>query len=124
MANMGDVFVLTDQHLKLIREMCIEFDDGGYDGAPAVNCKRPYGNSGDVAYEVYRVLHDGAEWDWDDDCDDGMPEDQHQRYHDLHRETAIALQICCMRMTFETGTFKKTDYGSQGWEKIEERINI
>jgi hypothetical protein len=37
-------FALTREHLKLARRMYIEWDNCEY-GAPAINPKRPYGNS-------------------------------------------------------------------------------
>jgi len=115
--KIGDTFTITSNHLTLLMNMHVYFDDGGYDGAPAVDCKRPYGNSGDVCYEVYRVLND-EDWDWGEYTDDEMPEDLHEDLYTLHKETATALQICLMMQEFKTGTFKKTFYGSTSWEKV------
>ena len=39
-------FTVTDEHLKLLRRANVDWDDCEF-GAPAIDCKRPYGN-GDV----------------------------------------------------------------------------
>lgn len=110
--NIGSEFEIKDSHLKLLKESHVFFDELAYDGAAAVDGKRPYGNSGDVAYEVYRVLND-KEWNRDDE----MPEDLHEELYQLHEETATALQICLVMQEFKTGVFRKTFYGSLSWEK-------
>jgi hypothetical protein len=115
--DIGDVFDLTEAHLKLIRNMCFNFDNSGYDGSPCVDLKRPYGNSGDVAYEVYRVLYDEY-WDYGEE-DREMPQVFHDALTKLHKESAIALQIFALYAKMEPGRFKKTFYGSLEWEKIE-----
>lgn len=115
--KIGDIFKIKQEHLKLLKHMCVYFDDIGYDGAPAVDCKRPYGNSGDVCYEVYRVLND-EDWDWGEYDDNEMPEDLHDKLYKLHTETATALQICLVMQEFTTGAFKKVFYGSNSWEKV------
>ena len=115
--KIGDEFTITEDHLKLLSNLNVHFDSSGYDGAPAVDCKRPYGNSGDVAYDVFRVLT-GNYWDYDEDGDE-MPEEMNEDFHKLHRETATTLQICLVMKEFKTGKFRKTFYGFDSWEKIE-----
>lgn len=115
--KIGDIFELNTQHLKLLSEMHVYFNDCDYDGAPAVDGKRPYGNSGDVCYEVYRVLND-EDWDWGEYDDNEMPEELHDELYKLHKETATALQICLVMQEFKTGVFKKTFYGSLSWERV------
>ena len=46
-------FQLTEEHVKLMRRFNIRWDDG-YDGAPAVDCKRPFGN-GDWENDVAEI---------------------------------------------------------------------
>jgi len=115
--KIGDTFEITTNHLTLLMNMCVYFNHHDYDGAPAVDGKRPYGNSGDVCYEVYRVLND-EDWDWGEYGDNEMPEDLHEELYKIHEETATALQICLVMQEFKTGIFKKTFYGSTSWEKV------
>jgi len=115
--KIGDTFEIKDDHLKLLKEMNVYFDPNGYDGAPAVDCKRPYGNSGDVCYDVHRVLN-GSDWDWGEYGDSEMSEEMHEQLYKLHMETATALQICLVMQEFKTGVFKKYFYGSNSWEKV------
>lgn len=112
-----EIFHLKEEHLKLIQNVYIYFDEYGYEGAPAVDIKRPYGNSRAVAYEVYRVLHDDEYWDSDKQGE--MPQQMYQEYVKLHRETAMALQICVRRQSFEVGTFRNKFPFSQ-WEKVDD----
>ena len=37
-------FEVKPEHIKLIKKMCISWQDCEF-GAPAIDCKRPYGNS-------------------------------------------------------------------------------
>ena len=117
MGKIGDEFIITEEHLKLLSNLNVFFNPSGYDGAPAVDCKRPYGNSGDVAYDVFRVLT-GDYWDYGAG-DEEMPEQMNENFHKLHRETATALQICLVMKEFKTGKFRKTLYGFDSWERIE-----
>ena len=120
-------FELTEDHLKLLQEMFVDFDDSYDEGAPAVGIKRPYGN-GDVLGDVAEILYGDRRASQDDYIDfnsegmmkrvtlkDGrvLSESDLRR---LHRETATAMQIVLECQTFETGTYVKTEsYTSRGW---------
>ena len=47
-------FEIKDEHIKLLRNAYIGWDDCEF-GAPAIDCKRPYGNS-DVYGDIARIL--------------------------------------------------------------------
>ena len=51
---MKKLFELTEEHIKLLRQMCVSWDDCEF-GAPAIDCKRPYGNS-DVYSDIAKIL--------------------------------------------------------------------
>jgi hypothetical protein len=53
MKNRRD-FLITDNHIKLLKRMWVNWQDCEY-GAPAVDCKRPYGNS-DVEDDICEIL--------------------------------------------------------------------
>lgn len=51
MSDLATRFALTDQHLTLLRSAYVRWEDCEF-GAPAIDYKRPYGNSdvvGDMA---------------------------------------------------------------------------
>lgn len=107
-------FTLTEQHIKLVRAMCVEWSDEAYDGAPAVNIKRPYGNSfvpGDVAKILGLDLgRDEETGRYDDATTDSLMA--------IHQQTAIALQIIISTGCFEPGEyFRPERYNTQKWVK-------
>lgn len=107
-------FEVTEQHLKLIKRMWIEWNDQAYDGAPAVDIKRPYGNS-DVIWDIAEIL-DLCPENPDENCyDEGEWQGEwvHQNEEKLltlHRETAMALQCCICAGKFESGKFVRDMY--------------
>jgi hypothetical protein len=81
-------FRLKEEHIKLLQRASICWDDSG-DGAPAIDCKRPYGNS---HYESDVVEICG--WpaiDYEKDAEAGYRQEQEAR--SLHAETEMALRI-------------------------------
>lgn len=110
-------FVLREDHIKLLRRAYVEWDDCET-GAPAINPKRPYGNSS-VAMDVAKILgvaipdedEDGAKaWrQWQNETRGKMLE--------IHRETETALQVVLSAGTFEPGTYRlRSEYGHD-WQR-------
>lgn len=97
-------FVLTEEHVKLLRAMYVSWDDCEF-GAPAIDPKRPYGNSdviSDIAEELGWTRPDG-----DEDDDFEWPVELDDRARQLHAETKTALQCVPTTGSFEPGTFKQ-----------------
>ena len=104
-------FVLSENHLKLLRQMYVYFDNGAYDGAPAVDHKRPYGNSY-VAGDVYEIINGTFP-------NDDLNEDVEQEMLNLHKETGLALQIVLCTGSFVPGRYrKKEEFNSTSWERV------
>jgi hypothetical protein len=109
-------FVLTAEHVAMLREMCVDWDDAEF-GAPAVDPKRPYGNS-DVLRDLYELLEAG---EWDDDR--GMPASLTPRewaelatiLGRLHAETETALQVVLDTGAFQPGVYTAPAYGGK-WQ--------
>lgn len=97
-------FIVTEAHLNLVDRMNIKFDESGYDGAPVVDMKRPYGNSS-VVYDVYEIVN-GYEWDSDEDMPDVIYEEMLQ----IHRDTAKVLQIIIDTKSFEPGLYCRPEH--------------
>lgn len=105
-------FTVTEDHLKLVRSFYVDFDSSCEFGAPAVDPKRPYGNSfvyGDIA-EILGIKAENPE--------DGTDFSDKQRadMHALHRETATVLQIAIDTGVFEPGEYRKAEYGGR-WKR-------
>lgn len=109
-----ETFVLTEDHVKLAQAMYVSWQDCET-GAPAINPKRPYGNS-DVASDIKDILGLSRNecsncGHCEDDDDDSINEAM-----DLHREMDTALQIILLNMTFTPGTYaKKGRYDDRSW---------
>jgi hypothetical protein len=110
------LFQLTEDHIKLLSRMYVDWDNGAYDGA-SINIKRPYGNSS-VAYDVYEIIH-SKEWDYGEN-DEEMPEEIYEQMLELHLETRTALQIVLCTKSFEPGLYElKSLWDSLSWRKVE-----
>lgn len=112
--SIDQVFEVTEQHLKLLSHMWVDWDDSCYDGAPAVNIKRPYGNS-DVLTDVAEIL-DLCPENPDENCYDNYEwremwvEENEKMLLALHKETRLALQCCLRAGKFEAGKFVRDMY--------------
>ena len=95
-------FQVTPEHLKLIKRMYVSWEDCEY-GAPAIDCKRPYGNSS-VEQDMREILG----YSENDDSTD---------FYALHKQTQTALQIAVTTGRFETGLYAADDYSSN-WHKV------
>jgi hypothetical protein len=109
-------FLLTDEHIKLLRAMYVEWDSCEF-GAPAIDSKRPYGNSG------YRVFRDIAKIIGDPPMEDhweSFPAETETRYENLHYDTRTALQIVLRTGQFEAGWYATSSDYTQDWTPVKE----
>jgi hypothetical protein len=98
-------FTITDDHLKLLERMYVGWDEMEY-GAPAIDGKRPYGNS-DVEADIAEILG------WPEPDEDGeMPDGQRERAERIHAEMGLVLQIGLSTGSFHEGRYvNKSQYG-------------
>ena len=101
-------FTITEQHLKLLQRMNVDWNDDYY-GAPAINAKRPYGN-GDVVDDIMDILGLNV---WKAP----LTEMLRCKILDLHQETKLALQICLATQSFKPGKYVAPDY-TNDWAKV------
>lgn len=106
-------FTVTEQHLKLLRAAYVRW---GYTefGAPAIDGKRPYGNS-DVTLDIVEELFADEAKARNQDMDDYEAYDAYRDAHKedltrLHAETGIALQIALRTGEFKAGRYVKRGY--------------
>lgn len=109
-----DRFELTNDHLKLIQEMNIGYNEGCEFGAPNVDPKRPYGNS-DVYNDIGEIL--GIKPEQEDDWGNEFSNDQIDYMNKIHRQTAKALQVILSSKSFSTG-FYEADMYRDNWQPI------
>jgi hypothetical protein len=100
-------FVVTKQHLKLLYNMFIVWNDCEF-GAPAVDCKRPYGNK-DVYSDIGDIL------DIEHDVDGEEPEyskEKEAEFEKLHKEMDTVLQILVQHAEagLKVGTYEREGY--------------
>ena len=101
-------FTLTGEHVKLLRRAYVRWEDCET-GAPAIDCKRPYGNSW-VEMDVAEIL--GWDVPLDQFEDRYLTREQDERATELHRETVTALQVILATGCFEPGDYEASDYGT------------
>ena len=106
-------FTVTDQHLKLLRRMCVGWQDCET-GAPEIDPKRPYGNS-DVFDDVVEILGVKPNYSKHGEILDGLEE----KMMKLHRETETALQIVLSTGAFKAGTYECGEY-EYDWKLVKE----
>jgi hypothetical protein len=98
-----ETFNLTEQHIALLKRAYVDWQDMET-GAPAIDPKRPYGNS-DVVGDVATIL--------------SLPEPEGGDYEKLlalHRETQTALQVILQFQSFEPATFVRKERWLR-WER-------
>lgn len=99
-------FRVTEDHLKLIRAFNIRWDDCEF-GAPAVDPKRPYGNSSALA-DIAEILGIVGE---------ELTGEEELRCNTLHSETETALQIAIATGVFKPGLYEARPYSSE-WKFV------
>jgi len=99
-------FKLTKDHLKLLRRFNVSWQDAEF-GAPAIDPKRPYGNSG-VTDDIHKILTGR----------DDLTENEHEYYKNLHLDMQTALQIVLATGKFKAGTYECGEYDYDGWKLV------
>lgn len=90
-------FELKEEHLKLLREAYVRWDSCEY-GAPAIDSKRPFGNSGrhTILLEMAEIL--GIPTFKDYEGNDSITQEQAEYLEVLWRDTDKALQIVLLNL--------------------------
>ena len=103
-------FEITEDHIKLLQKAYFGWENCEF-GAPAIDCKRPYGNS-DVLGDIAEIL--GWKLEEDDYGYKELSEDQRDKAEQLHYGLENVLQIGVQLLKFEVGTY----IYNKEWEKI------
>lgn len=112
-------FTMTEDHLKLLKRMNVSWWDCEY-GAPAIDCKRPYGNS-DVGADIHEILT-GESIGSSDSKRDTLTDEEEERYRGIHEQMETALQVALASGKFEAGEYEAEEYGDD-WHKVGEVVS-
>ena len=107
-------FTVTDEHLRLLRRGLVSWYSAEF-GAPGLDPKRPYGNSG-VFGDIAEIL-DVPDSEWMEP-DDELNPDAEWRFLRVHAETGIALQIALAGGEFRAGQYVRGD-DYNNWQRDE-----
>jgi hypothetical protein len=105
-------FTVTHDHLKLLQRMRVRWDGCEY-GAPAIDSKRPYGNS-NVEGDIAEILG----WEYKEDPWDGIPDDVRAEAADIHSQMQTVLQILVVNLHIYPGTYERPDQYSSKWTYV------
>lgn len=104
-------FEIKLEHIKLLQKMFVGWNRGEF-GAPAIDSKKPYGNSNVIA-DIAEIIGEPSY-----ESDDG------ERYYvrasadkcrKLHAETRLALQIILRTGQFQIGKYIRPTNYTQDW---------
>jgi hypothetical protein len=104
-----DTFTVTEQHLALLKRANVRWEDCEF-GAPAIDCKRPYGDS-DVLLDMSEIL----DLDITDKDGDRIPAVEAELTR-IHKETGTALQIALAVGYFKVGKYACPKY-TRDWRE-------
>ncbi len=113
-----EYYHLTEEQVKLVRELHFSWAGGseiGYDGAPCVGSKRPFGNS-DVAYDILEILEPESykelqeAMDHDELAEQELEEKAFALYERYYGTLAHALQVIVASGSFEPGVYRCNRY--------------
>jgi len=110
-------FTVTENHIKLLRRACIDWENpgvGDLGGAPGIDPKRPYGNS-DILYDMAEII--GLELFEDADGETHLSKEQAKLCKRLHREMEIVLQILVSNCEIKVGKYECDEYGHE-WRRV------
>lgn len=118
---MRDEFVMTDDHVKMLSRLRVDWRDEAYLGAPAVDAKRPYG-SGDVLRDIAKIVGieptNGEAMRENGDMPHFAKVDR-DRMLQLHREMEYAVQIVLATGSKAPGTYRiSVPYNSTSWVRV------
>lgn len=109
-----DTFRILPEHLTLLRNMYWRWDDTEF-GAPAVDSKRPYGNSS-VYSDLAEIL--GVKGEDTSNGYEELTEEQEAYLWKLHRETETVLEILISSGMMHPGLYQNGFARAAQWMRV------
>ena len=106
-----DRFTVTEEHIKLLRQAYVRWESCEF-GAPAIDCKRPYGDS-----SVYQSIGEILAIPFDHEDGDYWTDATLAQMSITHQGTKTALQIFLATGVMEAGEYETPKY-EQTWRKV------
>lgn len=110
-------FVVTEQHVALLRRAYVWWNDMET-GAPAIDPKRPYGNS-DVAGDVREILGLEEQYPLDEEWGE-MPDAAWDELMDIHFGTELALQVFLITGEMRPGRYVRDTPYDRDWVRADD----
>ena len=101
-------FTVTDNHIKLAKMAKVSWDECEF-GAPGIDPKRPYGESG-VLLSIAEII--GLKLFINSDEEKQMSKEQVELCQQLHCEMETVLQILLSNCHLEAGKYEAEEYSS------------
>ena len=117
---MHDIFILTEDHLKLLGHLNLRWEDA-YKGAVGADIKMPYGSSW-VFHDIAAILDPegfNAIPDGDDKAIGAYEQANEERFLRTHEETFKALDVVLRTGQFQPGRYRRTDPWAHDWKRID-----
>jgi hypothetical protein len=108
---MSQKFTVTENHIKLLRRANVSWENSEF-GAPAIDCKRPYGNS-----SVYQDIGEILGIEPQDKLCGEFSDAQTDFMRQVHDETQVALQIFLSTGQMSVGNYESEKY-TNDWRKV------
>jgi hypothetical protein len=118
-AVMPDIFIVTEDHLKLLGRLNLRWDDA-YKGAVGADTKMPYGSSW-VFHDIAEIIDPegfAAVPDGNEEAISAYEQANEERFLRIHEETFTALDIVLRTGQFTPGRYRRTDPWAHNWERI------
>lgn len=113
------VFFLTEEHVKLMQGLHFYYENGYKYGAPAVDAKRPFGNSGrhQIVMDMAKILGISMDKVYDDEKEE-LIESESVRIEKIYRELPRAIECVLRTLSFDPGVFDAPAY-TVDWKRAE-----
>ena len=118
---MRDEFTMTEDHVKMLSRLHVDWRSEPYLGAPAVDTKRPYG-TGDVLRDIAKIIGieptNGEAVRENGDSPHFAKADR-ERMMQLHREMEYAVQVVLATGSKAPGTYRiSVPYNFTSWIRV------
>lgn len=110
-----ETFEVTASHLALLERSYVSWDDCEF-GAPAIDCKRPYGNSS-VLLDLYEIIYGEQPPEDEDGWERVITDEQEFHLETVHKQMKTVLQILVDNATtgISLGWYTREKYGLSPW---------
>ena len=117
-------FTVTEEHLALLSRMYVGWSStrASFEryavGAPAIDAKRPYGNT-EIEKDMVEILDIPIICSEADDVESRIGSPAYERLLQLHHDTETVLQIVLHTRSFVPGKYVIESWFDDTWKKVD-----